>query len=1215
MKRTTIASLLALSLIIQAIGSLAASSEDRFDPQVKKPAGLDDSISLVFENASEIDEARLRIYFLTTPSDPHEEQSGASLMLEGTSFYGYPEGGTGWTWDRLNTATVQREDEQLIVTLTHPRFDQPFAYFLEVTGEDWSVEERWPRQGTQPIDPGTLERMQALDPKETVDMQALLDARPESLSGLFNQGPQLDGWNPSTDDGFEAADELLKQAAIGPAELSFTLHDAVSGETERAVPTRAWRKEDGYLWKGRTLGVDWAVIADSPTAGEVRITGWLSDPAVRSLRAEVGWNRSLEGFIWADDATHERRINSSTDVFSNAASSRYGEARKQSYYPFAVVGNQEQVFVLETDPSEPRVFLLAATADSLSANYEMALTPETKKFPGQATFRCSLYSLAPKGQSSFRLALENFYNRHPRYQERRVPSSGLWMPFSDISQLPEPQDFGFAFFEKGGPRGKDVDYAEESGILTLMYTEPWLYWLPFDPSESRTSDQTIEKMQHIAAAGSGWSRDLAASGLTGATRNANGELAIKFMDLPWNNGARMEVNTDPDLETVPPFRINRAQAEWQQIVEFLADPRVDGIYLDSMDAAVQPDSNPRALRATDYPATFTMDTLQPLIAPNVHQYEFTAALGTYLRSKGKFLMGNFPVKDAPFVNQWIDIPGQETDWFSGGHYHPPTRAQLNYVRAMSGQKPFGFLQSTDFSDFAGAPLRHYFETCLLYGFQPSFFSHNAADDPYWLDHDLLERDRHLFRTFVPLIRRIADAGWQAVQDFQSSPNPNVQIEQFGDSSEGIWHIVLQNLSENAETIDLKLIQQTGDVLLIHPLNGQVDWLAESAETRYTLEGNQILLIDVVSPDLVSEELDFLSHWQSGDGEAEKVLRSFNSILKERTLGIRLETRLANRPISGEPALWDLSLTNESEQALSWSIDEQTHRIQPGETKPLQIELPTSERSQDLNWIITTADGTSHQFNRFVKTATVSPVKVIDFEERYLTREDEATVPLKLHNPSDQTRTYTARWGTNPESSQSTSIELGPNANGALSLPVASADENTKSLQITLTSEDRVVWEATCRVVFLGANASLAIESGVTATTDSTFGGYSTTALRDGISDTEGLAWNPASWASQENEAEHWIEFQFPKPTAVKAIEIHWNQEAGILYTGQSGSVIATTLSGETKTLTNWKSTTGATSTRITFPPETVQSIRVTQDPLRGAKERPGIMWVSEVAVH
>jgi hypothetical protein len=70
------------------------------------------------------------------------------------------------------------------------------------------------------------------------------------------------------------------------------------------------------------------------------------------------------------------------------------------------------------------------------------------------------------------------------------------------------------------------------------------------------------------------------------------------------------------------------------------------------------------------------------------------------------------------------------------------------------------------------------ERCLFYGLFPSFFSHNAANDVYWEQPALVERDRPLFRRYVPWIRRLAQAGWQPVTGARSS-DASVLLERWG----------------------------------------------------------------------------------------------------------------------------------------------------------------------------------------------------------------------------------------------------------------------------------------------------------------------------------------------------------------------------------------------------------------------------------------------------
>ena len=58
------------------------------------------------------------------------------------------------------------------------------------------------------------------------------------------------------------------------------------------------------------------------------------------------------------------------------------------------------------------------------------------------------------------------------------------------------------------------------------------------------------------------------------------------------------------------------------------------------------------------------------------------------------------------------------------------------------------------------------------------FSVDAASNPYWENPDLYDRDRDLFKKYVPLVCEVAEAGWEPVT-FARSSNRNVFVERFG----------------------------------------------------------------------------------------------------------------------------------------------------------------------------------------------------------------------------------------------------------------------------------------------------------------------------------------------------------------------------------------------------------------------------------------------------
>ena len=56
----------------------------------------------------------------------------------------------------------------------------------------------------------------------------------------------------------------------------------------------------------------------------------------------------------------------------------------------------------------------------------------------------------------------------------------------------------------------------------------------------------------------------------------------------------------------------------------------------------------------------------------------------------------------------------------------------------------------------------YLQICLAYGLWPGFFSADAASATYFGNHSLFDRDRPLFKMFIPPLHKINEAGWQPV---------------------------------------------------------------------------------------------------------------------------------------------------------------------------------------------------------------------------------------------------------------------------------------------------------------------------------------------------------------------------------------------------------------------------------------------------------------------
>jgi hypothetical protein len=106
-------------------------------------------------------------------------------------------------------------------------------------------------------------------------------------------------------------------------------------------------------------------------------------------------------------------------------------------------------------------------------------------------------------------------------------------------------------------------------------------------------------------------------------------------------------------------------------------------------------------------------------------------------------------------------------------------AELLYRRAMCSGKPYCLLMNTRFEEFSHELVERYMKRALAYGMFPGFFSHNASQRQYFTRPELYNRDRPLFKKYVPLCRLVAEAGWQPVTRARSD-NERVYVERFGD---------------------------------------------------------------------------------------------------------------------------------------------------------------------------------------------------------------------------------------------------------------------------------------------------------------------------------------------------------------------------------------------------------------------------------------------------
>jgi hypothetical protein len=564
------------------------------------------------------------------------------------------------------------------------------------------------------------------------------------------------------------------------------------------------------------------------------------------------------GWRWGDDIRHSRAIEGRGD-FANSVAVRCGATGTMSLYPLAGISDEATGLGLALDMAHPALYRLGYHAGTrqLYLAYDFGLVPETQRFPGAAEFQFVLFHF--DAHQGFRGAFQKMMEIFPDYFRVRSHEQGLWMPFTDIGAVEGWQEFGFRYHEGNN----QVAWDDAHGILSFRYTEPMTWWMKMERSVPRTMEQAILVRDQLAKGSNPHERRMAQISQTASMSDDSGQPALLFREEPWCRGAVWSLNPNPALpvETnipavadvpAPEARYNAATVYWnealkQSLYGTNARARLDGEYLDSLEGYVTADLNFRRehFQHTSVPLTFASDTKRPALHKGLAVFEFTKWLSDDIHRSDKLMFANGVPSRFSFLCPWLDVLGTETDWLQNGKYRPTSDRQMSLWRTMSGAKPYLLLMNTDFDAFNSELVERYFQRSLFYGMFPGMFSHNAADNPYWQNPKWYNRDRALFKKYLPLIKRVAEAGWQPVT-FAGCDNDQVWVERFGPDANGSIWFTMFNDTAKPQTGTLHL-EATGATQLSTSVATELlsnQLLTGAAGWQLNLEPQQAKLIEL-----------------------------------------------------------------------------------------------------------------------------------------------------------------------------------------------------------------------------------------------------------------------------------------------------------------------------------------------------------------------------------
>lgn len=406
------------------------------------------------------------------------------------------------------------------------------------------------------------------------------------------------------------------------------------------------------------------------------------------------------------------------------------------------------------------------------------------------------YSVDPAW--GFRSAAARYYSLFPEAFRRRAVAEGLWIPFADPSVVKGLEDFGIAYHEGDNSVASD----DRLGILSFRYTEPMTYWMSMGKDAPREYGTAVRMVREQAVGADRGAREMAQAVLNSGARGSDGRFVVDFVNAPWTNGAVWTLNPNPALPASPtaPTKgsLSYTPGYGARTFRTTFPDGLDGEYLDSLEGwADKLDYGEGSLRAAPT-LSFATDSLEPVVPEWFSVYELTRMMSGDLHRRGRLLMANATPWRIHWFAPYLDVMGTETNWMPDGQWRPDSDEVFCMRRVLSNQKPYLLLQNTDFDKFGHAEVERYFQRSMHYGVFPSMFSVDASSRNYWTEAPWHNRDRDLFRKYIPAIKRLSAAGWQPITDAWTD-RADVYVERYGER-----YLTLLNDSAEPRTVRVRL---------------------------------------------------------------------------------------------------------------------------------------------------------------------------------------------------------------------------------------------------------------------------------------------------------------------------------------------------------------------------------------------------------------------------
>ncbi len=466
-----------------------------------------------------------------------------------------------------------------------------------------------------------------------------------------------------------------------------------------------------------------------------------------------------------------------------------------SRWPFLAAAVDGKGIAIGFDPRRPafsRVSLQAGLR-LLYAAFDVALVPEKK------SARLGFVVFPFEAKDGFRGALEAYQRLFPEFNEVKQTKQGNWMAFRKISKVQGWEDFGFAIKEADNETAWD----DAHGITTYRYTEPSTWWMAIKGKDGRaqaTMDECVAEAERLAAKGHRYAQAWKAC----AMKDENGRPYGRILDTPWCNGVAWNLNGAPGQGAKGEFAAKLGDDHFAKNYRGTFPEGLDGEYIDSSEMYVTApvDFNRANFAGMDTPLTWSTYNWNPGVFKGMVGYEYVR--GAWRKVRPQHAGALVVARAVPGRDGHGDElgPQREVDADVGLGAHVCARALRREAVLFSDEHGVRHLHASS---------NHYFDN-------PAYYN----------------RDRPLFKKYMPLCIRVGEAGWRPVNRLLASDSPDVITEQFGDR-----YATVYNLS--AKPVRVTLTSLSGTASADELVNGGT-WRFENGRRTVEIPGETVFVL-------------------------------------------------------------------------------------------------------------------------------------------------------------------------------------------------------------------------------------------------------------------------------------------------------------------------------------------------------------------------------------